>query len=72
MLQPDEDLPRAAHEGSITLAGVAIRTYVLEDGRRIMNADDMTALHRVLKGGAQVKPDEAAAYAEFVSRSAKP
>jgi hypothetical protein len=43
-IRPD-DIPKATHESVHTIMGVDIRTYVLDDGRRIINADD---LHRLL------------------------
>jgi len=35
-----EDIPQATHESVQTIMGVELRTYVLDDGRRIINADD--------------------------------
>lgn len=40
------DIPNATHESVQTIMGVKIRTYVLDDGRRIINAEDF---HRFLK-----------------------
>lgn len=39
-----DNLPRTIAEGALTTSGVTLRTYVLEDGRRIINADDLAAL----------------------------
>lgn len=40
----DERLPQATHEGELALAGVRLRTYQLDDGRRVIHADDIHAL----------------------------
>lgn len=42
--RPD-DIPKATYESVQTIFGVEVRTYVLDDGRRIINADD---LHRLM------------------------
>jgi hypothetical protein len=39
-----EDIPRATHESVQTFFGVEVRTYVLDDGRRIINAEDFHKL----------------------------
>lgn len=43
-----EDIPTATHESVQTFFGVKVRTYVLDDGRRIVNADDFHELIRVM------------------------
>jgi hypothetical protein len=42
--EPKDDLPKATHESVQYYYGIAIRTYVLDDGRRIINADDFHKL----------------------------
>jgi hypothetical protein len=44
----DEDIPKATHEGTQTLFGVEVRTYVLDDGRAIIHADDFHKLLRAM------------------------
>lgn len=39
-----EDIPTVTHESTQEIMGVQIRTYVLDDGRRIINADDFHKL----------------------------
>lgn len=39
-----EDIPKATHESEQEFLGVKVRTYVLDDGRRIINADDFHKL----------------------------
>lgn len=46
-----EDIPRATHETVQNYFGVDVRTYVLDDGRRIINAEDFHKLMAVLAAG---------------------
>jgi hypothetical protein len=46
-----EDLPQVVHEGEQELLGVKLRTYVLDDGRRIIDADDFHKLMAVMVAG---------------------
>lgn len=39
-----EDIPFVTHESVQEIMGVKIRTYVLDDGRRIIHADDFHKL----------------------------
>lgn len=39
-----EDIPKSTHESEQEFFGVKVRTYVLDDGRRIINADDFHKL----------------------------
>jgi hypothetical protein len=41
-----EDIPFATHESVQEIMGVRVRFYVLDDGRRIINADDF---HKLLE-----------------------
>ena len=41
-----EDIPVATHEGTMTIMGVTLRTYRLDDGRTLIHADDF---HRLMK-----------------------
>ncbi len=43
-----EDIPKATHESEQEFFGVRVRTYVLDDGRRIINADDFHKLMAVM------------------------
>ena len=38
-----DKLPTVVREGSFELSGVTLRTYVLDDGRRIIDADDLAS-----------------------------
>jgi hypothetical protein len=46
-----DDLPEAVWEGSFQVFGVPVRAYILSDGRRILNADDVHALLADERGG---------------------
>lgn len=43
-------IPLATHESVMDLLGMKVRCYVLDDGRRIMNAEDV---HEVLRKMAE-------------------
>lgn len=42
------DIPNATHESVQEFFGVSVRTYVLDDGRRIINAEDFHKLMTVM------------------------
>jgi hypothetical protein len=39
------DLPKAIYEGEFTLFGVTVHAAVLDDGRRVINAEDLLKLY---------------------------
>lgn len=43
-----EDIPKATHESVQEFFGVKVRSYVLDDGRRIINAEDFHKLMAVM------------------------
>lgn len=45
-----EDLPLSTHESEMELMGVKLRLYVLDDGRRVVNAEDFAKLMNVMTG----------------------
>lgn len=57
-----EDIPKATHESEQELFGVKVRTYVLDDGRRIINADDFDRLWKAMTDAANqsLNPQEKA------------
>ena len=56
--QTEGRVPVAVWEGSFRLFGVDVRCYVLDDGQRIIHADDVVALFEAMgSGGAQVVDD---------------
>ena len=57
-------MPTAVSEGSFSVGGVTLRTYMLSDGRRIINADDAAELFS--DGLAAASEDELRAFAAFV------
>jgi hypothetical protein len=40
-----DTLPRAVWEGTFKFFGIDLRCYVLEDGRRIIDADDLGKMY---------------------------
>lgn len=51
--------PTATREGAITISGVVLRVYQLDDGRSVIHADDMHALVAAWKSGAAPPPTRA-------------
>ena len=47
----DDSAPKATHEGTMEIMGVTLRTYRLDDGRTIIDADDVHRLWRVMSNG---------------------
>ena len=48
-----ETLPRAVWEGEFNLFGVPLRCYVLDDGRRIIDADDLGRIYAADQRGVE-------------------
>lgn len=40
----DEDIPKATHEGVLEILGLKVRTYRLDDGRTVIQADGFCKL----------------------------
>lgn len=57
-----DHLPRAVWSGSFMIGEIEMRCHVLEDGRRIIDAESMEAL----LGGDALGDDTADAFAEFM------
>ena len=55
----EQDLPQATHEGVMTILGVQLRTYRLDDGRTVIHADDFHRLMAVMAGEGQGEDDNA-------------
>jgi len=58
----NKELPKAIAEASFKVFGVTLRCYVLDDGHRIINADDVDAL---LEAMSQEGPKEEGEIMEF-------
>lgn len=65
-LDADENIPTAIRTGKLELSGVTLRVHVLDDGRRVINADDMNALFLAWEQGSVPSEDEAQALARFI------
>lgn len=57
-------IPKAVSEAEFTLFGVRLRCYVLDDGSRIINAEDMIELFRAMESGNS-DPGDMAAFASW-------
>ena len=44
----DSNKPYATHEGVLHIGAISLRVYVLNDGRRIINAEDLTKFFQEL------------------------
>jgi hypothetical protein len=58
-------IPRAIWEGTFTMFGVTLRCYVLDDGARIIHADDVARLFEVMGQEGNVMPSDEEAIREF-------
>jgi hypothetical protein len=45
-----EDIPVAIHESEMEIMGVKVRVHVLDDGRRVINAEDFAAVIAAMSG----------------------
>ena len=54
-----DNLPNAIYEGSVNIAGIEIKTYVLDDGRRIIDMEGANKLLDWLAGGNELTPEDA-------------
>lgn len=61
-----DDIPKSVSEGTITISGITLKTYVLEDGTRLIDVDD---LHLLLaeweRGCPEPTETEAAEFRRF-------
>lgn len=53
-----DDLPQSVSEGEITISGVKLRVNVLDDGRRVVRAEDVQALFDAWAAGADLTKEE--------------
>lgn len=60
----DDTLPKAISESVLTIGGMRLRCYVLDDGRRIFDADDFNAFIDEL-GHLSLDGEEVKKLAEF-------
>lgn len=51
----ERDIPEAVWSGEFKMGDVTVRCYVLDNGQRIINADDLEAL---FSGGPVIDHDE--------------
>lgn len=61
-----KQLPHAIAENVMMIGSIRLRVYVLNDGRRVINADDAEAFFAALGDGVKLDPDEAEAFARMV------
>ena len=51
----DKEIPKAVHEGVTEILGVKLRTYRLDNGQNIINAEDLHKLLEVMARGYPVE-----------------
>lgn len=64
----EKRMPQAVWEGAFTIFGVKLKCYVLDDGRRILDADDVAALFDAM--GDPKTEEECVAFAGEIDRLA--
>jgi hypothetical protein len=67
----ENDIPRATHEGVGEIFGVKVRTYHLDDGRAVIDADDFHKLLEALGFNGATESDLAAALAAYQTEMTK-
>lgn len=70
MPNPDPDIiPKAIWEGTVTIAGVTLRCYMLDNHQRIFNADDVQEFYEKMLSddGPDLTDEELVPLAEFVN-----
>jgi hypothetical protein len=60
-----DELPAVVSESSFRLFGVDVRCYVLDNGQRIINADDFHAMMRAMGAGVFADPNDIAAFTKW-------
>lgn len=60
------EIPVSVWQGEMTLLGVTLRLHVLDDGKRIVEAEDMAALLEAMEHGGPADGDEMAAFARWL------
>lgn len=58
--------PVSVWQGEMTLLGVVLHLHVLDDGTRIVEAQDMAALLGAMERGGPVDEDAMAAFARWL------
>lgn len=51
-------MPRALREDAFTLFGVRMRCYILDNGQRVIHADDLDELMAVVGAGTTVTDED--------------
>lgn len=59
-------IPSVAYQGELTIGTVTLRTYVLIDGRHILDADDTAALFAAWEAGEPLSVDDADELSRFL------
>lgn len=54
-----EHLPNAISEGSFTIAGIEVKTFVLDDGRRIIDMHGANRLIKWIEDGGKLTDEDA-------------
>lgn len=60
---------KATHASTLEIAGIKLRCYITEDGKRIIDCDDMHDFFAALESGADILPEDALNLAELVKGS---
>lgn len=60
------ETPVSVWQGEMRLLGVTLHCHVLDDGTRIIEAQDMAALLEAMERGGRADEDEMAAFARWM------
>jgi hypothetical protein len=63
--------PVSVWQGEMTLLGVVLHLHVLDDGTRIIEAQDMAALLEAMERGGRADEDEMATFARWLRGEAQ-
>lgn len=69
-MEPLTELPQAIAQSEMQIGGIAMRVYNLDDGRRIIDADDVHAFFQALEAGLTPDADEMIAFAQVLRGAA--
>ena len=65
MTTPERETPTAVWSGVLILSGVRMRCYVLDDGMRIIDADDLARLFEAWDNDVPLDLAEVEAFAKW-------
>ena len=66
-MKPKGKLPKAISSGVMNLGGIPLKVYVLDNGDRVIDADDAKRFFKLLETGeAEITKGDAESFAKFI------